>query len=62
MKLYIYDEETREVVAVIDGDSNEACEGAANERFGDEYLSTYSPAFGTVDGLIETEDTERIEV
>jgi len=61
MKLYIYDEETRKVVAIILGESNESCEGAANERFGDEYLATYSPAFGTVDGLIETEDTELIE-
>jgi hypothetical protein len=56
MKLYVYDNETMEVMAIINGASNEECETKANEAGysgGDEIGWTYSPAFGCVDGLKE---------
>ena len=61
MKLYVYDADSIVVVAVIEGESNAACEAVAEDRFGDEqYLSTYSPAFGAVDGLEWSDDAEVI--
>lgn len=62
-QLYVFSVETRETVAVISGADNAACERVASDRFGDTdyFASTYTPAFGTNDGLIETEDAERID-
>lgn len=54
MKLYIYNTTTNEVVMTVDGDTNAECENKASEYLAsDEYAATYSPAFGTVDGLAE---------
>jgi hypothetical protein len=61
MKLYVYDADTRVVVAVIEGDSNAACESVAADRFDDDqYLTTYTPAFGAADGLEWSDDAEKI--
>jgi|688.fasta_scaffold01948_18 hypothetical protein len=50
--LYIYSIETNEHVATITGSSNDDCEIVANERYGsNDYAWTYSPAFGSADGL-----------
>ncbi len=56
MTLYVYDtqaESERELVATIEGSTNAECEAAAMDRYPDteRYGYTYSPAFGTVDGL-----------
>lgn len=53
MKLYIYDTATNEIVAVATGEDHLECERkAASLRLPeDEYGWSYSPAFGTVDGL-----------
>ena len=63
MKLYVYNTETMEVAAIIEGETNEACENVASEQYGDTdyYGWTYTPAFGTNDGLIETNDSIEIE-
>lgn len=63
MKLYIYNPENNEHIATIIGDSNEACERVAAERYGsgDGFAWTYSPAFGTADGLVENTSAEEIE-
>jgi hypothetical protein len=54
MKLHVYKVETLEVVEVFEGETNDECETAAAEYLGcDEYAATYTPAFGTVDGLID---------
>lgn len=58
MKLYIYDEESMEVVAIAEGDTNEECEGKAEGYIENGYAATYSPAFGSVDGLEENPDAE----
>ncbi|MCP4339850.1 MAG: hypothetical protein GY799_13405 [Desulfobulbaceae bacterium] len=59
MKLYIYDAETNEVVATATGETNEDCENKAFNYLGvDEYAGTYTPAFGTANGLIENEEAE----
>lgn len=59
MKLYIYDTETMHVVATVERDTNEECEAIAADNYDLEFYGcTYSPAFGTVDGLIETDCTE----
>lgn len=55
MKLYIYDTATRQVVAIVEGETNAECESALLDWDMDAYAATYSPAFGTVDGLIEGE-------
>lgn len=60
MRLYIYDEETMRVVAIATGSTNEECETKADSYIQDGYYSTYSPAFGSVDGLIENPDAEEI--
>lgn len=59
--IYVYDTDTREVVAEITGDP-EACYRVVSERYGDTdyYGATSSPAFGVSDGLIEVADCERI--
>lgn len=56
--LYIYSTETNTVVARIHGESNEACESKADElnyMGKDDFGSTYSPAFGANDGLIDSD-------
>lgn len=53
MKLYIYDTATRQVVAVAEGDTNAECETALADWDLDTHGATYSPGFGTTDGLIE---------
>jgi 7-keto-8-aminopelargonate synthetase-like enzyme len=60
--LYVYDADTREVLAKITGEQG-ACERIATERFGDTdiFAATYTPAFGSSGGLIETEYCEEIE-
>jgi ABC-type cobalt transport system substrate-binding protein len=62
MTMYVYDTDTREVVAEITGADNAACEAVVADRFGDTdyFASTYTPAFGAVDGLIQCADVERI--
>ena len=63
MKLYAYDTETMEVMAIIEGDRNCDCEEKANNAGypgGDDIGWTYSPAFGFEGGLIENFDAEEI--
>ena len=64
MKLYAYNVESMEVVAIINGENNEECEAKA-ENAGyspsDDIAWTYSPAFGMVDGLTDNDDAEEIE-
>ena len=57
MKLYIYDIDTKDVLWIIERDTNEECEAVA-QPYANEYGSTYSPAFGHADGLIENQDAE----
>lgn len=52
MKLYIYDIETRHIVAVVEGETNADCETALADWDMDTHGATYSPAYGAVDGLI----------
>mgnify|MGYP003653624860 CR=1 FL=1 len=55
MKLYIYDTATRQVVAIVEGETNAECEVDLLDWDTDTYAATYLPAFGTTDGLIEGE-------
>ena len=54
MKLYIYNLETKEIVATAEGETNDDCENKA--FYSDYYGMTYSPAFGANDGLIDNGD------
>lgn len=57
MKLYIYVIETKEVIAIATGETNEECEDKAFNYLGcDECAATYTPEFGgmTGDGLVQT--------
>lgn len=60
--LYIYDNETMQLAARIDGESNNACEAVAADQYGDtDYFGwTYSPAFGSSGGLVENEAAVQI--
>ncbi len=57
MTLYVYNPETRKVIAKFDGDDNSKCEAAARQAGYDpldqpeRYAWTYTPAFGANDGL-----------
>jgi hypothetical protein len=51
MKYYIYEIMTKKVVEVIDVDEME-CLTDGLEYDWEQYAGTYSPAFGTIDGLI----------
>ncbi len=64
MKAYVYNTETREVAAEIKGDNNQSIEAKFNEIGYDTdiYGLTYSPAFGTNEGLITDGDFEIIDV
>lgn len=56
--LYVYSTETNEVVARIHGNGNDACEAKMTELNYDnngDYGATYSPAFGSTDGLIDND-------
>ena len=64
MKLYAYNADTMEVIAIATGETNKECESKmenAGYPGGEEIGWTYSPAFGMVDGLIESDDAEEIE-
>ena len=63
MKLYIYSTESNLHLYTITAADNAACEAKADEMGvdGDSLASTYSPAFGATDGLIENDDAEEIE-
>lgn len=63
MKLYIYENESMELSAIINAEDNAQCEAVANEQYGDTdlYGWTYSPAFGFDDGVIENADAEEID-
>ena len=63
MKLYAYNTDSREIVAIINGNNNAACESKASDEYGDTdvYGWTCSPAIGAADGLIETADQVEIE-
>lgn len=56
--LYIYLHETNEVVAKINADCNSDCEAVADHQYGDtdRYGYTYSPAFGSNDGLVDNNE------
>lgn len=60
--LYIYNAETKTLVARINGETNSACESVAADQYGDTdyYGWTYSPAFGSNDGLTDSDDAAEI--
>lgn len=56
--MYIYRTEDNVVVARIHGETNEAIEAKAddlNYMGSDDFGATYTPAFGVVDGLIDSD-------
>jgi hypothetical protein len=57
MKLYIYSLDTKEVVAIAEGETNAECESKAS-AYANDYGMTYSAAFGSVDGLIDNSNAE----
>lgn len=60
--LYVYSLEDNSHVATITGADNKTCEDKANDVYGsNDYGWTYSPAFGSSDGLTENDDAEAIE-
>jgi len=59
MKLYIYNLETKEIVATAEGETNDDCENKAL-AYSDDYGMTYSPAFSANDGLIDNGDAETL--
>ena len=62
MRAFVYHEETRNIVARIEGENNEAVEAAFNERYStDGYALTYSPALTAWDGLIMGDDVDDID-
>lgn len=64
MKAYIYNVETREVIAEIKGDDNQSIEAKFDEIGYDTdlYGLTYTSAFGSVDGLVTDGDFDVIDV
>jgi hypothetical protein len=63
MKAYIYNEDTKIIIAEIKGDSEQSIEAKYCECFDTEENGlTYSPAFGFNDGLINDGDFEVIDV
>jgi hypothetical protein len=61
MELFVYDTESNEVLLIVDGEDNAACEAKAAEEYSvDDVGWTYSPALGTNDGLQLTAETRRI--
>ena len=57
MELYIYDLDTNEVVAIAVGETTEECEDKA-APYTNDYGTTYSPAFGFANGLIENDEAD----
>ena len=63
MKGYIYDINNNNVVARISSENQTLIEKFIEENYDlDKYGLTYSPAFGTNDGLVETTDTKEMEL
>ena len=64
MRLYVYDDDSREIVAEIHGDTNAKCEAKAEKLNYDQDQTswTYSPALGFRGGLINLGDHEVFEV
>lgn len=61
MKLYIYSIEDNRHLATITGETNAACEAALADNFNvDEIGATYSPAFGSAEGLVENPEAREI--
>uniref|UniRef100_A0A6H1ZE84 Uncharacterized protein n=1 Tax=viral metagenome TaxID=1070528 RepID=A0A6H1ZE84_9ZZZZ len=54
MELYIYNTETSEVMAVVTGKDNTACEDKADDLYNDDNIGWSYTDYG----LIETTDTE----
>ncbi len=53
MKLYIYEIDTKQIVKIVEGATNEECENQAFNYLGvDEFGATYTPVLAPVDGLI----------
>ena len=61
MKFYVYDPINMKHLATITGSSVEACETAFEDRFGDDYGATYSPAFGINGGLVRNAKAREID-
>lgn len=58
---YVYETESRKVIATVSGDIADAVQKEAESRCdGDATALTYTPAFGTVDGLTMTDKTEEV--
>ncbi|WP_347990090.1 hypothetical protein [Methylomonas sp. AM2-LC] len=62
MQAYIYNTNTKVIVATISGDDQTAIESEASIYDGDEYAVTYTPGFGSVDGLLDTGEHEEIKI
>jgi len=69
MKGYVYavvraaNIESRVLVTVIEGETNSDIERFYSKSFdADTYGLTYTPAFGSVDGLVENENSETIKL
>lgn len=58
MKLYAYNIETMELLAIAEGETNQECEKKMEASgFSDDSIGwTYSPAFGFTGGVIDTGD------
>lgn len=58
-KFYIYSVDTKEVIAIAEGDTHQECADKALNYLGvNKYGGTYTPAFGFENGLIENPDAE----
>lgn len=60
MKMYIYNQDTNEIAAIITGETNEACEAEAEELDYDQdiYAWTYAPN----NELFQTTETNEFSV
>jgi hypothetical protein len=61
--LFVYNQDSMECVARIEGSTNAYCESMFNDRFGccDDFAATYGPAFGVDGGLVAGENVEDID-
>jgi hypothetical protein len=59
MKLYIFNQETTEIVVIVNGETNEACEAKAEEL--DYDLDLYAWSYATGNELFETAETKEVE-
>lgn len=63
MTLFIYSNESAEVVEKVTGGTQEQQMNHASEHYdADDYGWTYSPAFGMADGLIDIGDAKRTDL